>query len=114
LEVVELSEPSVLFIDHEYVVPAGQVAVHDGVAVNGSVVPPESTVATLGEIVTEARVGDAETSITAGVTLILVMPLSVALTKRATTPALELAVNRTGLPDVELSEPMLVLFRFHR
>jgi len=74
--------------------------------VNAGVVPPLSTVAEVGAIDTEVRVGkvDGETvMMTAG--LCLVIPPRVALTKSPTVPAVVLALNVTGFPEDELRVP---------
>jgi hypothetical protein len=54
---VELRDPMVgLLMDHEYVVPAGQVVVHVGVAVKGVEVAPAATDCVAGAIATAVSV----------------------------------------------------------
>ena len=102
----ELSAPMVGFVRvHAYVAPGGHVNVHAGVAVNAAV-PLTWTEAEVGAIATEASVDAVMVMIAAW--LWTVTPLSEALTKIPTVPAVRAAVNLTGLPVYRLRAPIVV------
>jgi hypothetical protein len=93
---------------HEYVVPEGQVPLHVGVAVK-TCLPLVATVAVAGLTDTEARV----TEMVISAELMIVTPLSVALTKSPTFPAVLPAVKVTEEPVEPLSVPIEPLVRAH-
>jgi hypothetical protein len=109
--------PNVFVTDQEYVVPAGHVPpVQVGVATRTRVSPwfmlveegltVTATDESLGVVVPPLMVTTAEAD--------TVMPLSVALTQRATFPEVVPAVNTTAAVLSTLIDPMLLTVRVHR
>jgi hypothetical protein len=108
-----LSEPNVPLVSAQaYVIVSGQVTLHVGVAVKTVPVlaPTEGAV---GLTVTEVRVIGVVVIVIIAAELCSVIPLSVAFTKRSTTPAVLFAVKVTEAPVVVLSWPTVLFVRVH-
>lgn len=90
-----------------------QVVLHVGEAANDCV-PPEVRLAVPGVIATEVNSHPpVAVTVTIATGLCFVIPLSVALTKRPTVPAVLPAVKVSELPDVALTEPLALFVRDH-